>query len=286
MRSESGADPGASSVLRRLRGAWRLLCATLHVLRGVLVVATRFSRIDAAARMRHVQRWSARFLQLLGVGLVVQGTPRPGAKLLVANHISWLDILAIDAVAPSRFVSKSEVRHWPVLGWLVSASGTLYIERARPRDALRVVHQIAESLQAGETVAVFPEGTTGAGPVLLPFHANLLQAAVATATPIQPAVLRFADAAQRFSPAVAFVGDTTLLQSLWRVATARGLVAHVDLLMPQASAHADRRHLAETLRAQMAACLTPDLPPDLPPEPSPDLSPAAAATAAAVAFRD
>ena len=111
---------------------------------------------------------------------------------------------------------------------------------------------MAEALRAGETVAVFPEGTTGEGPELLPFHANLLQAAIATATPIQPAVLRFADASHRFSTAVTFVGETTLLQSLWRVASARGLVVHVDLLLSQASAHADRRALAETLRSQMA----------------------------------
>jgi 1-acyl-sn-glycerol-3-phosphate acyltransferase len=111
---------------------------------------------------------------------------------------------------------------------------------------------MAEALQAGETVAVFPEGTTGPGPELLPFHANLLQAAIATATPIQPAVLRFADPHHAFSPAAAFVGETTLLQSLWRVATARGLVAHVELLAPQASAHADRRALAGHLRTLMA----------------------------------
>lgn len=192
----------------------------------------------------------------MGVGLQVRGTPRPGATLLLANHVSWLDIAALHAAVPhARFVSKADVLHWPLLGWLVAGAGTLFIERERKRDALRVVHMMAEALQAGQTVAVFPEGTTGPGPELLPFHANLLQAAIATGTPIQPAVLRFADAAQRFSPSVEFVGDTTLLQSLWRVATARGLVAHVELLPSHGTRHADRRALAEHLRSLMEARL-------------------------------
>jgi 1-acyl-sn-glycerol-3-phosphate acyltransferase len=247
----------ATGGLRRLPIVlWRVLRLALHVLHGVAVMALRFPSLDAGGRQARIQWWSAGLLQAVGVALQVRGTPRPGATLLVANHVSWLDIAALHAAVPqARFVSKADVRRWPLLGWLVAGAGTLFIERERKRDALRVVHAMADALRAGETVAVFPEGTTGAGPALLPFHANLLQAAIATATPIQPAVLRFADAQQRFSPAVEFVGDTTLLQSLWRVASASGLVAHVDLLPPQGSAHADRRALAEHLRQDMAARL-------------------------------
>jgi len=245
----------APTLTQRLRGGWRLARAAAHVLHGVWIVATRFGRIDAAARAGRVQWWSAEFLRLLGVGLVVAGTPRPGAKLLVANHISWLDILAIDAVAPARFVSKSEVRHWPVLGWLVSASGTLYIERGRARDALRVVHKMAAALQAGDTLAVFPEGTTADGHALLPFHANLLQGAIATATPVQPVALRFFDPAHAISPVVSYVDDTTLLQSVWSVVCAQGLSVRVQLLPALAVAHADRRRLAERLRAEIETAL-------------------------------
>jgi len=238
----------APSLARRLRGLWRIARAGVHVLHGTLIVATRFRHIDADARMRHVQRWSDRFLKLLGVAIVVEGTPRPGAKLIVANHVSWLDILAIDAAAPARFVSKAEVRHWPVVGWLVSAAGTLYIERARARDALRVVHQMAEAMRAGDTLAVFPEGTTSDGTELLPFHANLLQGAIATETPVQPVALRYFDAAHAISPAVSWLDDTTLMQSLWSVVCAQGLGVRVTLLSARSVAHADRRALAETLR--------------------------------------
>jgi 1-acyl-sn-glycerol-3-phosphate acyltransferase len=229
-----------------------MLRSVLHVFHGMLIVL-RFPSLDAAGRHERVQWWSAGLLRAAGLTLNVSGVPRPGATLIVANHISWLDIAAIHAAAPhARFVSKADVLRWPLLGWLIRSAGTLFIERERKRDAVRVVHAMAESLRAGDTVAIFPEGTTGAGPELLPFHANLLQAAVATGTPVQPVVLRFADALQPFSPAVAYIGDTTLLQSIWRVLSASGLCAHVQLLPPIATVHADRRALAEHLRVLIA----------------------------------
>jgi 1-acyl-sn-glycerol-3-phosphate acyltransferase len=238
------------------RAAWRLLRTVLHVLHGMLVM-TRFPRLDAAGRQARIRWWAAGVLRHLGLQLQVQGVqPRPGASLLVANHISWLDIMALHAAVPqARFVSKADVLQWPLLGWLIRGAGTLFIERTSKRDALRVVHAMADALKAGETVAVFPEGTTGPGPEVLPFHANLLQAAIATGTPVQPAVLHYAEPGVPFSLAVQFLGQTTLLQSVWRIARARGLAVQVQLLPPQGSEHADRRALAETLREQIAASL-------------------------------
>jgi 1-acyl-sn-glycerol-3-phosphate acyltransferase len=238
--------------MRSLLALWRLLRAVVHVLHGMLVM-TRFPALDAAGRHERIRWWSVGLLNAVGMQVKVSGLSRPGATLIVANHISWIDIAAIHAAAPhARFVSKADVLQWPLLGWLIRNAGTLFIERERKRDAVRVVHAMAQALQDGDSVAVFPEGTTGEGPLLLPFHANLLQAAVATATPVQPIVLRFADATQAYSPAVVYIGDTTLLQSIWRVASARGLCAHVELLPPIATAHADRRRLAEHLRELIA----------------------------------
>ena len=230
------------------RALWRLLRATFHVLHGMAVM-TRFSALDEAGRHERIRWWSAGLVRAMGLTLQVSGTPRPGATLLVANHVSWLDIAAIHAAAPhARFVSKSDVLRWPLLGWLIRNAGTLFIERERKRDAVRVVHAMAESLQAGQTVAVFPEGTTGLGPDLLPFHANLLQAAVATGTPVQPVALRFYSDRESYSSEVTFVGETTLLQSIWRIALASRLGVQVQLLPPVVTQHADRRRLAEHLR--------------------------------------
>jgi 1-acyl-sn-glycerol-3-phosphate acyltransferase len=237
--------------MHTLLAAWRLLRATLHVLHGMAVMM-RFPHLTALQRHERIRWWASGLLRVMGLTVEVSGTPRPGATLIVANHVSWLDIAAIHAAAPhARFVSKADVLSWPLLGWLIKNAGTLFIERERKRDALRVVHAVAASMQAGETVAVFPEGTTGAGPDLLPFHANLLQAAVATATPVQPVVLRFDDATGRFCEAAQYIGDTTLLQSLWRVASARRMTVKVQVMPPMSTEHADRRLLAEHLREVM-----------------------------------
>jgi 1-acyl-sn-glycerol-3-phosphate acyltransferase len=244
--------------MRVVVGAWRLARVFVHGLHGLAIVLLRFPSLDAAARHARIAWWSAKLLRAMGIVLHARGTPRPGAKLLAANHVSWLDIAAIHALVPeARFVSKADVKHWPLVGRLVDSAGTLYIEREKKRDALRVVHQMAEALGAGDTVAVFPEGTTGDGRTPLPFHANLLQAAIATATPVQPVVLRFFDPHHAVSPAAEFLGDTTLAQSLWRLVSARGMAVEVNLLPPMASAHADRRALAAHLRETIAAQLPP-----------------------------
>ena len=243
-------------MIRALVAAWRLTLMLLHVLHGMLVMRLRFTSLDAAGRHARIQWWSATLLRRLGIGLTVHGTPRAGPTLLVANHVSWLDIAAIHAAAPqARFVSKSDVRQWPLVGRLVAGAGTIFIERESKRDALRVVHQTADALRAGDMVAVFPEGTTGPGRELLPFHANLLQAAIATETAVQPAVLRFHQPGQAFSSAVEFVGETTLVQSLWRMACAQGLQVEVQLLDAQRTAHADRRALAAHLRERIDSVL-------------------------------
>ncbi len=240
--------------MRSLVGAWRIARLLVHGLHGLAIILLRFSAYSAAQRHARIQWWSAKVLRLIGITLHAQGTPRPGAKLVVSNHVSWLDIAAIHAVIPeAHFVSKADVKQWPLIGKLVAGAGTLFIEREKKRDALRVVHQMAEALQAGDTVAVFPEGTTGDGRTLLPFHANLLHAAVTTATPVQPVVLRFFDAEHAISPLAEFLGETTLAQSAWHFVCARGLNVEVRVLTAQGTAHADRRALAAHLRETIAA---------------------------------
>jgi 1-acyl-sn-glycerol-3-phosphate acyltransferase len=234
---------------------WRVLCAVVHLLHGALICAFVFPFLKPARRMQTVGWWSARMLRMLGIALASRGMPRGGSTLVVANHVSWIDILAINAVQPARFVSKADVRAWPLIGWLVACGGTLFIERERKRDALRVVHQVADALKQGQTIAVFPEGTTSEGHDLLPFHANLLQAAIATETPIQPVALRFSDAHEAVSRAAAYVGDTDLLQSLWAVVTAPRLRVQLTWLPAVGSAHADRRALSDTVRGQILGAL-------------------------------
>ena len=242
--------------MRRLRAAWRLIRCVIHGLHGLGIVLLRFRRLTQEQRQAAIRWWSLKMLHLIGIALRVEGTPAQGGSLLVANHISWLDIMVVHAVAPqARFVSKADVKVWPLLSHLIDSAGTLYLERERKRDALRVVHAMAESLRSGQTVAIFPEGTTSTGHGLLPFHANLLQAAISTATPIQPVALRFSDSTHAVSEAMEFVGATTLAESLWSSACGDGVVARVVFLAPRASAGAERRELARLLRADIAGAL-------------------------------
>lgn len=242
--------------MRTLRACWRLARMIVHGLHGLAIVWLVLPGATPAQRQARVRWWSTKLLKVMGLELQVQGRFRPGAKLIVANHISWLDIMAVHSVCPeARFVSKADVQAWPLVGRLVDAGGTLYIQREKRRDALRVVHEMAAALKAGDTVAVFPEGTTADGHALLPFHANLLQAAIATETPIQPVALRFSDRHDTVSRAAQYIGETTLAQSMWRLAMGDGVRVTVAVLPPQASAHADRRALAEYLREQIGSTL-------------------------------
>lgn len=225
------------------------------ILAGVLRCAFIFPFVTPAQRLQQTGRWCGQMARALGVTVEGQGHSHAGSALLVANHISWVDILAINAVHPARFVSKADVKHWPVLGWLIGCGGTLFIERERKRDALRVVHQIAASLKQGDTIAMFPEGTTGDGSTLLPFHANLLQAAISTEALLQPIALRYADDDSSPSQAVVWVGDSTLAESIWKVVTARGLRVQVTQLAPVSSTGHDRRDLSSQLRRDIGRAL-------------------------------
>jgi 1-acyl-sn-glycerol-3-phosphate acyltransferase len=241
--------------LRPVRAAWRLLRAVLHAVGGWFTITLLFPRWPQQRREATVQAWAQRMLRILGIPLQVEGTPPAhGPVLLVANHLSWLDILVMHAARHCRFVAKADLRHWPLLGTLATGGGTLYIEREKRRDAMRVVHHMAESLQAGEIVAVFPEGTTGDGKVLLPFHANLIQAAISAHAPVQPVALRFVDRdSGQDSVGPLYLGDDTLLDSLWRTLAGPPFVARVRFGEPQRDEGRDRRVWAGDLQKSVDA---------------------------------
>jgi 1-acyl-sn-glycerol-3-phosphate acyltransferase len=239
------------------RALWRALRAIAHVLRGLWIIRTEFGRLTPAQTQLLVRAWTRRMLLILGVDLVVHGTPpEHGPVLQVANHISWLDILVMNAARPSHFVSKADVKAWPVIGALVTGAGTLYIERENRRDAMRVVHKMAEHLRGGDMLSVFPEGTTSDGRALLPFHANLLQAAIAARAPVLPVALRFVhERSGEPHEAPVFVGDTTLVGSIWATLSASGVRAVVTYGQPQLAQGRDRRAWAHDLRAEVGRLL-------------------------------
>ena len=237
--------------MRRMRACWRLLRILGHILVGLWVAAVRLPRLQPSQQSARVQVWALAFLGHAGITLEIRGQPPiTGPVLLVSNHISWLDIPVMHAARHCRFVSKSDVKDWPLVGTLATAAGTLYIERSSRRDALRMVRLMQDALIANEVLAVFPEGTTGDGRVVLPFHANLLQAAISADAPVQAVGLCFVDKASgETSHAPSYIGDETLLGSIWRTVSAPPIVAVVNYGEPEWAEGRDRRAWSEQLRS-------------------------------------
>lgn len=241
--------------MRTALAAWKLARLAAHIARGQWTVAFGFPKFSATQKEYAIKAWAQDLLALTAIKLVVKGQPPVhGPVLLAANHISWLDMMVLMASCPNRFVAKAEVRHWPLLGKLAASTGTLFVTRESPRDAVRVVHQMAEHLKAGEVLTIFPEGTTSNGVQLLPFHANLFQAAISADASVQSVALQFVDVASgQNSLAPCYIDDDTLLQSLWRTLKAPPLCAVVSFGEPQRPAGRDRRTLARETRAAVEA---------------------------------
>jgi 1-acyl-sn-glycerol-3-phosphate acyltransferase len=171
--------------------------------------------------------WAGRILRSLGIAMVVEGRP-PTSGLVVANHMSYVDVLTLGSVLPAIFVSKSEVSGWPLVGPLITRGGTVFLERGRARAAAEVNRAVAQTLAEAVPVVIFPEGTTTAGDGVLPFHAALFESAVRQGVAIWPASVsyRFADG-ENAARTVAYIDDDTLMPHLFRLAGRNNLVAHV-----------------------------------------------------------
>ncbi len=174
--------------------------------------------------------------------------------MLVANHVSWLDIILVGCVEPTRFVAKSEIRHWPIAGWLANAMGTFYIRRGKG-GAKPLLEKVVPHLRAGGSFIVYPEGTTTDGTSVLPFHARLFQAAVEAQCPVQPLALRFSRGADG-SNIAPFIGDDDLASHMLRLLKEPALVAEVTYCAPIKSDGLDRDALALAAQAAISAIVS------------------------------
>ncbi|MCQ9135435.1 lysophospholipid acyltransferase family protein [Streptomyces hilarionis] len=234
--------PATESLAGLPRAVLRLTTVVALVLVGVLL--TPLGRWIPA---RAVGCWSRAVVRAAGVRIRRTGAPAPTATglLLVANHVSWLDIPLLAGVRPARMLAKAEIRRWPVAGALAARGGVLFIDRDRLRALPGTVARIADVLRAGRAVAVFPEGSTWCGRAQGRFRRAVFQAALDAGAPVQPVRVAYRDRGGAASTVPAFVGDDPLLASVWRVVRARGLVAEVEVLSVLApGGHPDRRALA------------------------------------------
>lgn len=237
--------------------AWRLARVIVHLVQGLATCALVFPWAGAPLRERLVRRWSARLLGICRVRVErAPGTPALEHALIVSNHISWLDIFVINALLPSRFVAKAEIRAWPVVGWLVAQAGTVFIARGNRRELRHIFKGIVDALGQRQRVAFFPEGTVAAQGQLLPFHANLFEAAIDAGVPVQPYALAYVDAHGGWHAAVDYTGDTTFVQSILRILGGAPVTARLASLAPiPAGQGTHRRELAQQAQEAIRVAL-------------------------------
>jgi 1-acyl-sn-glycerol-3-phosphate acyltransferase len=260
-----GCLPPADAVptVARIRRLLRLLATGAAVLAGAMVAAV-LPLLGPADRERALRAWHRMLLRALGIRLAVTGGDRFAAAgvgvLVVSNHMSWLDLIALSAVQPLLMVAKSEVRGWPVIGLLARRAGTVFVDRERLSTLPRTITAVAGVLAGGQAVGAFPEGTTWCGLASGRFRPAVFQAAVNAATSIRPVALRYRLAGAGTTTVASFVGDTTLWAAALRSVAARGLVVEVHVLPLVLAAGADRRALAARAEAAVTAVTLPPLP--------------------------
>lgn len=247
-------------MLHLLRFSVRLVAVLLWILLGLVILVAYFGWGRLSVRDALYRWWSAWLLRWCGVQVNVRGTPvTRGAALLIANHVSWLDIFVLSRQRATIFVAKSEIRQWPVLGWLVAGVGTVFIERGNRKAVPKVSQQMRSRFERGQLVGLFPEGTTSEGLDVLPFHAGLFEAALEADVAVQPVALLYRHRGQR-SAYAAFTGDESLVANVWRVLGERGVAVDVDYLplIPLnenggTPTYASRHELSEAVRRQVQA---------------------------------
>ena len=229
-----------------------------HAVAAVAILRLVFPRASPARRRALNGWWAAKLLRIVGVAVQVEGDPPAAGEtgaMVAANHVSWLDIFAVQAIHPTRFVAKSEVRDWPLAGWIAERAGTLFIRRGLRRDTARINDLVHAALEQGDCVGIFPEGTTTEGDDLLKFHSSLFEPAVANAAHVHPCAIRYEHADGSLCRAIAYVGELSFMQSLGLTIRQRGVVVRVRFAPALSAGGVHRRELAAASRERIASLL-------------------------------
>jgi 1-acyl-sn-glycerol-3-phosphate acyltransferase len=229
----------------------------LHLFYGMLL-AVIYPHFNQAAQRRAMKAWSRQLLSILNIGIQIEGQQPArgeGGCLIVANHVSWLDIIVLNTIHPARFIAKSEVRGWPIVGWLSRRCGTIFIERALRQNASLINQRVSLLLKQGACIGLFPEGTTTDGTQAGHFHSALIQPAIDAGVRLCPIALRYQNRDRKLETGAAFIGDMTLAQSIWQILRSPQLNALVVFTPALLAANANRRVLARTAQAAIAQAL-------------------------------
>ena len=227
---------------------------------GLLRVSSRDQRFKKLSHW-----WLMRVCKVLGLQTTVVGIPAKQTVLYVANHISWLDIPLLAGLVNPHFLSKAEIRSWPLIGWLAEKGGTLFIKRGNKEAAASASREMIKSLNgdddyAGHSVLFFPEGTTTNGHDVKRFKSRLFDVAIDTKIPVQPVILYYPDEQHKVNPIVPFTGDQPFVKSLWHIFGAKKILVEVHFLEPILSDGKNRRELAavseEKVKSKLRQCIS------------------------------
>jgi 1-acyl-sn-glycerol-3-phosphate acyltransferase len=227
--------------------SWVLIWA--HVIRGLLILSCQFPFASQKSKTQHIQDWSIQLLKIFGIQLQLHNEAilPPTPFLLASNHISWMDIHAINAFRPIRFVAKSDVEGWPIFGWMAKQLGTVFIRRDNARHGKQIASEVSKVLQT-QSVCIFPEGTSTTGESIKSFKPNLFEAAVIAQVPVYSLAISYKSAMTGArSEAAAFVGDMGLLESMAQILRDRSLIVELSFLPPSGASpetSKDRKWLA------------------------------------------
>jgi 1-acyl-sn-glycerol-3-phosphate acyltransferase len=203
--------------------------------------------------------WGRWMRSILGLRVQVEGSPPRGLFLLASNHLSYLDIMVLGSLAPSLFVAKREIRSWPLFGWMSRGAGTLFVDRERPKDVVRVAGEMVERLEAGLSLTLFPEGKSTRGIDVHPFMPSLLEAAARTGVPCHAVTLRYdAPDFENLPPSVTvcWYDRAPFVPHITRLMRLSGVTARVRFNGPALRSD-DRKLLARELRVRVAAAFEP-----------------------------
>lgn len=217
---------------RGMRAAGRILFLIPVLLMGLLLAATLMRAISYEFQRKIIKAWSRLLLMVLGIQVVTANKSISESNgLLVANHISWIDAFVLGSIFGVKFVVRSDVAHWPILGHLVKATGALFVDRSSPRAMQRSCNDLTERLRSGQQFAVFPEGTTSNGRELLAFRANFFEAPLKTLLPVTVVGLKYidSDGVQNVSPN--YDGDISFQESFLQILiTKRKIIASATVI--------------------------------------------------------
>lgn len=246
---------------RSLRYGWRVPMLLWHMflhlpLTLALVLSPARSLKIGGESLRHraIRWWSGLLMRIFGFRVRRFGQPQPGAVLVVANHLSWLDIELIHSQRAVEFVAKAEISRWPLVGWLARQAGTIYHRRGSTESLASVAQMMVERMRAGAAVGVFPEGGTTDGSRVRVFHARIFQTAIEAGVPVQPVALRYLLDGQP-NPSVPFLGGESFLSNFLRLLGEPPMQAEVHFLEPLAPSTEGRKRIAESARARIVQAL-------------------------------